>query len=133
MAFVKVGALHLLPPGSAIHVEVGDDAVAVCNVGGTLYAMRRHLPALRRTVRATARSTARFSVCPFHGWEFDCRTGAFGGNEDLKLATYPVKVEDGEILVETCLSFPKSKPWCARSRRICPAGASLPHRFPRAS
>ena len=40
------------------------------------------------------------SGCPFHGWEFDCRTGANDGDEDLKLATYPVKVEGGEILVE---------------------------------
>ena len=39
-------------------------------------------------------------TCPFHGWEFDCRTGAIGSDEDLKQATYAVKVEDGEIFVE---------------------------------
>ncbi len=99
MAFLKVGALNLLPPGSAIHVEVGDDAVAVCNVGGTLYAIDGICPHSSGPLGYGALDGAILS-CPYHGWEFDCRTGAFGGNEDLKLATYPVKVEGGEILVE---------------------------------
>jgi nitrite reductase (NADH) small subunit len=99
MPLIKVGPLQQLPPGSSIHVEVGDDAVAVCNVGGTLYAMDGICPHSSGPLGYGALDGAILS-CPFHGWEFDCRTGAFGGNEDLKLATYPVKVEDGEILVE---------------------------------
>ncbi|MDP9112229.1 MAG: Rieske 2Fe-2S domain-containing protein [Acidobacteriota bacterium] len=99
MAFVKAGLLQQLPPGSAIQVEAGADAVAVCNVGGTLYAIDGICPHSGGPLGYGALDGAILS-CPFHGWEFDCRTGAFGGNEDLKLATYPVKVEDGEILVE---------------------------------
>ena len=38
--------------------------------------------------------------CPYHGWEFDCRTGASAADEDVRLPTYAVRVEDGEILVE---------------------------------
>jgi len=44
MAYVKVGTLKMLPPGSATQVELGGDAVALCNVGGTLYAMHGICP-----------------------------------------------------------------------------------------
>ncbi len=38
--------------------------------------------------------------CPYHGWQFDCRTGTMPGDDLKLLATYPVKVEGGEIFVE---------------------------------
>ncbi len=38
--------------------------------------------------------------CPWHGWDFDPLTGAPpGGHEDSGQKLYPLKVEDGEILV----------------------------------
>lgn len=40
-------------------------------------------------------------VCPWHGWEFDARTGrAAWGGSPYKLKIYDVKVEDGRVLVE---------------------------------
>jgi nitrite reductase/ring-hydroxylating ferredoxin subunit len=39
-------------------------------------------------------------TCPFHAWEFDCRTGLSDTHGHVRLAVYPVKVEDGEILVD---------------------------------
>ena len=60
---------------------------------------RRHLPALRRTAGHGALDGAILS-CPYHGWQFDCRTGTMPGRRFELLETYPVKVEDGEIFVE---------------------------------
>jgi len=37
--------------------------------------------------------------CPWHGWSYDIETGAHLGNEDLKLPTYEVVVEDGVVYV----------------------------------
>jgi hypothetical protein len=38
--------------------------------------------------------------CPGHAWEFDIRTGdTVGAIDPLKLTTYPVEVENGEVLV----------------------------------
>ncbi len=99
MAFVRVGALKLLPPGSAIQVHIGDDAVAVCNVDGTLHAMDGICPHSGGPLGHGALDGAILS-CPYHGWEFDCRTGASAADEDVRLPTYAVRVEDGEILVE---------------------------------
>jgi nitrite reductase/ring-hydroxylating ferredoxin subunit len=41
-------------------------------------------------------------VCPWHFFPFDLRTGkvAGGGESILQLNRYPVRVEDGEILVD---------------------------------
>jgi nitrite reductase (NADH) small subunit len=100
MPFVKVGALKLLPPGSATQVDIGGDAIAVCNVDGTLYAMDGICPHSGGPLGHGALDGP-ILTCPFHGWEFDCRTGTMAGDQDLKLlTTYSVKVEDGEILVD---------------------------------
>jgi nitrite reductase (NADH) small subunit len=38
--------------------------------------------------------------CPWHAWEFDVRTGdALFGTDRRRLATFPVRVEDGELIV----------------------------------
>ncbi|MBD2846315.1 Rieske (2Fe-2S) protein [Paenibacillus sp. IB182496] len=39
--------------------------------------------------------------CPWHSWEFDIRTGrSLFAPERVKVKTYPVTVEDGDIYVE---------------------------------
>jgi nitrite reductase (NADH) small subunit len=99
MVFVKVGALKLLPPGSAIQVVIDGDGVAVCNVGGDLYAIDGICPHSGGPLGDGALDGP-ILTCPFHAWEFDCRTGVNTADEGLAQATYAVKVEDGEILVE---------------------------------
>jgi nitrite reductase/ring-hydroxylating ferredoxin subunit len=46
-------------------------------------------------------------VCPWHGWEFEARTGraAFGGGR-YRLRTYPVKEEAGRVLVDVRAAAP---------------------------
>jgi nitrite reductase/ring-hydroxylating ferredoxin subunit len=39
-------------------------------------------------------------ACPWHGWEFDVRTGRAVWDEGYAVRTYPVQVEDGRILVD---------------------------------
>ncbi len=36
-------------------------------------------------------------ICPWHGWGWDAKTGEAGPG--MKLAVYPVKIEDGDVLV----------------------------------
>lgn len=38
-------------------------------------------------------------VCPWHGFEFNVRTGRHAGVADIRLVGYPVKVRDGEVYV----------------------------------
>ena len=39
-------------------------------------------------------------VCPWHGWTFDPTTGEALHNRDAKVAVYPIKVENGDVLIE---------------------------------
>ena len=39
-------------------------------------------------------------VCPWHGWQYDPQTGATTHNPNLKVAVYPLKVDDGDVLVD---------------------------------
>ena len=38
-------------------------------------------------------------VCPWHGWEWDPKTGQ-GPRPEAKIAVYPVKIENGDLLIE---------------------------------
>jgi nitrite reductase (NADH) small subunit len=39
-------------------------------------------------------------VCPWHGWAWDPQTGEAAHNASAKLAVYPLKIENGEVLIE---------------------------------
>jgi nitrite reductase/ring-hydroxylating ferredoxin subunit len=39
-------------------------------------------------------------VCPWHGWEFDCATGQHDRLAACRLATFPVRVHEGEVMVD---------------------------------
>jgi nitrite reductase/ring-hydroxylating ferredoxin subunit len=99
MAFVKVTALDNVPRGSAVHVTVGEGAVAVCSVGGALYAIDGICPHAGGPLGHGALDGSTLT-CPFHGWAFDCITGRGEPDDGLRQATYPVKVENGEVWVD---------------------------------
>ncbi|AKO96087.1 nitrite reductase [NAD(P)H], small subunit [Marinovum algicola DG 898] len=40
-------------------------------------------------------------TCPLHNWVFDLNTGQAQGADEGRIATYPVRVEDGRILIDT--------------------------------
>lgn len=39
-------------------------------------------------------------ICPFHGWEFQLRTGHCTTDATLRVKRYPAREEDGRVLVE---------------------------------
>lgn len=38
-------------------------------------------------------------VCPWHGWEFDLETGINLSRSDIELPSFPVREEDGKLIV----------------------------------
>jgi nitrite reductase (NADH) small subunit len=48
----------------------------------------------------TFSKTERNVVCPWHGWEFNLRTGAHPGNPRYKLRRLHVQIEGEEVFVE---------------------------------
>jgi nitrite reductase (NADH) small subunit len=39
-------------------------------------------------------------VCPWHGWSYEPRTGEAAQNPSAKVAVYPLKIENGDVLIE---------------------------------
>jgi nitrite reductase/ring-hydroxylating ferredoxin subunit len=39
-------------------------------------------------------------VCPWHGWQWNPMTGEAVQNPSMKVAVYPLKIENGDVLVE---------------------------------
>jgi len=87
-----------VPPGTAKVVVVGGRPVALFNVGGTFYAtdgvcLHRGGPVGEGTLEGPT------VTCPWHGWEYDVRTGQNVGNPAAKLRTYRVVVEGDDVTI----------------------------------
>jgi nitrite reductase/ring-hydroxylating ferredoxin subunit len=39
-------------------------------------------------------------MCPWHAWSWDVTTGENTANGDLKMASYEVRVQDGQVYVK---------------------------------
>jgi nitrite reductase (NADH) small subunit len=99
MAFVKVGSASRLPPGSAMEADVGENTYAICNVDGVLYALDGICPHAGGPL-GHGGLHGHTIVCPWHAWEYDCRTGINDFDPDVRVATFAVKIEGDDILVD---------------------------------
>lgn len=99
MPLVKVKPLAEFPPGEVFELEAGESTYAVCNVEGKLHCVNGLCPHAGGPL-GQGNLNGNYVVCPWHGWEFDCRTGLNDSDADVQLDTYPVHVKDGDIYVE---------------------------------
>ena len=99
MPFLKAGRVSEFPSGSVTEVSIGEFVCAVSNAGGTIHAVAGVCPH-RGAPLGQGAVHGHTLVCPWHAWEWDCRTGQSLHYPDLKLARYEVKVEDGDVLIE---------------------------------
>jgi nitrite reductase/ring-hydroxylating ferredoxin subunit len=99
MPFVKVASLSQLAPDTVIEVLVNREPYAVCNVAGEIRALSGVCIHRGGPLGHGQIHDGRI-VCPFHMWEFDCRTGEYDYDPARRIPTFDVKVEDGDIFVE---------------------------------
>lgn len=99
MPFIPFGPVTDLPPGSSRQVEHDEKVLVLCNHDGTVRALDGLCPHRNGPLGEGAFAGGRL-VCPWHAWEFDCVTGEYDFDSTIRLATYPVQIEDGQILVE---------------------------------
>jgi nitrite reductase/ring-hydroxylating ferredoxin subunit len=98
--FVKIAAKSdLPPPGEAREFACGDKMICIANIDGTLSAMdnvciHRGGPLGQGVVMGGK------VICPWHGWEYDPKTGEVSHNPAAKVAVYPIKVEGDNVMVE---------------------------------
>jgi nitrite reductase/ring-hydroxylating ferredoxin subunit len=105
-----------LPPGSRKLVDIDGRAIVIFNIGGEFFALLNRCPhqggnlcegKLVGLVESNEPGVYRYSRqgeilrCPWHGWEFDVRTGkSWCDPGRIRTKTYDVGVAPGSSLVE---------------------------------
>lgn len=126
MARHVVALVREIPPGQRKLVEVAGRSIGIFNLGGEFFALRNRCPhqgaALcegpvggavpsGKTGDLNLDREGEILRCPWHGWEFDIRTGQSWFDpkgvrvkryelEVKRAETYPVSVDEDRIVVE---------------------------------
>jgi len=100
MAYQKLTTQSDLPaPGEAKEFECAGKTLCVANVNGTITAIENVCLHMGGRLGQGYIEDGKI-VCPWHGWEYDSQTGALEGDPKSKLDVYPIKVENGEVMVD---------------------------------
>jgi nitrite reductase/ring-hydroxylating ferredoxin subunit len=95
----KVALLRDFPPGSAREVKVAGKSIAIFNVDGEFFAIGNECTHEGAPLSEGAVNEG-CVVCPWHGAEFDLRTGeALTPPAVESVGSYQVVVSDGEISI----------------------------------
>jgi nitrite reductase/ring-hydroxylating ferredoxin subunit len=99
MSQLNVALRSELGSGSFRCVQAGDKRIIVYDVEGSLYATSATCAHLGGPLDEGLFEEG-VVTCPWHGWQFDVRTGESIYDRDRSVATYPVTVVGDDILVE---------------------------------
>ena len=105
-----------LPPGARKFVTIDDRPIAIFNINGEFFGLLNRCPHQGASLckgtliglmsadgpgRYTHSREGEILRCPWHGWEFDVRTGqSFCDPSKVNLRSYPVEVAEGQRVVE---------------------------------
>ena len=110
-----VCAASELPAGGRRIVEIDGRSIGIFNVGGTFHALHNGCPhkagpLCEGPICGTTLPTDDYSYsygregeivrCAWHGWEFEIATGRCVADPGVRARTYPVSVEDGQVVVQ---------------------------------
>ncbi len=111
MARYAVATVAELPPGGRKIVQVAGRSIGLFNLGGEYFALRNRCPHAGGPLcegwlsgivtsdgpgRYSYARAGEFLRCPWHGWEFDVRTGrSWIDPARLRVKRYPVEVLPG--------------------------------------
>jgi nitrite reductase (NADH) small subunit len=97
-SFVPVGRVEDVPEGSVRQVRVGEEEIALAHCDGGFHATQGHCIHLQGPL-GEGHLEGCVLTCPWHGWQYDVRTGENEFDRAIQLRTYEVRVEDGEVKV----------------------------------
>src|SRR5262249_9585151 len=97
---VRVAAVGEIPVGRGKSVEIGSLLLAVFNAGGGRYQALSGVCPHEGGPLADGALLGDQVVCPWHGFDFDVRTGVCDVAPDLSVTVYPARVVDSDVVVE---------------------------------
>ena len=96
----RCGRAEEIPDGGSKVVEIKEHIIAIFNMQGKFFALNNTCPHQGGPLGEGYIEEEGIVSCPWHGWTFDVRTGVSPIDADLKVSCYPVRVEEGELIVE---------------------------------
>ncbi len=94
--FVTIGKAEDITPGSGIVAEVNGQSLAVFNVDGSYYAIDNTC-VHRGGPLGEGDLEGEVVACPWHGWEYNVKTGACINNASACVKSYQVLIEGAEL------------------------------------
>jgi nitrite reductase/ring-hydroxylating ferredoxin subunit len=96
--FVTVARVDDVVPGTMRTVRAGRAQIALARVGDDFYALHNECAHLKGPL-GEGRLDECVVTCPWHGWQYDVRTGKNEFDLAIEVVTYDVRIEDGEVRV----------------------------------
>jgi nitrite reductase/ring-hydroxylating ferredoxin subunit len=96
--FITVARVDDVPSGTIHSVKAGDEEIALAHCNGGFYAVQPHCLHLHGPL-GQGELEGCVLTCPWHGWQYDVRTGQNEFDLAIQLRTYDVQVEGGEVRV----------------------------------
>jgi len=96
---VKLSQSDLPPINEVKEFPCGNKTICVANINGEIHAMENTCLHMGGPLGEGVIEDGKV-ICPWHGWAWDPKTGQ-AGPPGAKVAVYPVKAENGDVLIET--------------------------------
>lgn len=96
---IKVAAVGEVAAGQGTVVDAEGKSLALFNVDGVFYATDNTCPH-RGGPLGEGELDGCVVTCPWHAWRWDVTTGANVNNPGVRVACFPVAVENGAVYVE---------------------------------
>ena len=94
----KIAKTSDIPTGTGKVVEISGKTVAVFNCEGTLFAIDNTCKHRGGPLGEGSLSNTTVT-CPWHGWEYDVKTGECAMDPSIKVQKFDVKVEGDDVLI----------------------------------
>ncbi|MBS3145551.1 non-heme iron oxygenase ferredoxin subunit [Candidatus Woesearchaeota archaeon] len=96
--FIEITTKDRIPNGQGRMFEVKGIPIAIFNIDGEFYAINNTCPH-RAGNLSEGYLSGSIVTCPLHAWEFDVKSGNSPAGNNIKVASYKVKIEGDKILV----------------------------------
>ena len=96
--FIKITDVNSIPGTKGKKISIGKKSIALFKYGGKIFAINNNCPHQGADL-ADGHVNQGKAVCPLHSWAFDLKSGAFSGNENIRIPTYKTKIENNEVYI----------------------------------
>jgi nitrite reductase (NADH) small subunit len=96
MTWHRIASVVDCPPGNSLEAVAGERVVALFNVSGEFFALDGVCPHQGGPLSEGELSGC-VVTCPWHGWQFDVRTGQHQFSRSVVQPRFETKIEDGSV------------------------------------